>query len=62
MVSLTGPFEGADPTTAETRTFTTDDPAHAGAWVHDLVARLLDAHPDIITTEDAEPEKLWDDA
>lgn len=47
MLSIHGPFDGGDPTTAEQRTMTIgrNDPAElcreVGSWAHEVAARML---------------------
>lgn len=63
MVSLSGPFEGGDPTEGEQRTFTIGEPdAHllarrVGEWAHDQALRMTGA-PE--TEDEPESATLWD--
>lgn len=60
MVTLSGPFEGGDPTEGEQRTFTIGEPdaqtlaRRVGEWAHDQVLRMTAA-----PVAD-EPVTLWD--
>ena len=66
LIAITGPFEGGDPGTAPTRVMSIGRVDRAElvrdvtAWVHDVVARMVDAPDDADEAEDDEPG-LWDE-
>lgn len=63
MIDAT-PVEGTTPQYQQRRTFSTEDPERAAAWLRSVMAAPLAAHPDVLVEPDGQIawEELVDDA